>query len=199
MKIFLKFSRRCWPKSIHGLIAAGCQIPEIWFHEHCVAESNSDISKSESRLNCIQTVCFCTAFVTSTFYKNLENISEQELYNIVLGQLEEIFSHLEAKHMKVDLCGETEDFANLPQPSEVYLGGLVHKWNALAYPYIGGGYHSPKVGMPISYSAHLAEPINGKVFFCGEATNVKAGITVHAAMDTGKEAARHVNEAISSA
>ena len=33
VKVILIFKKRFWPKELHGMICAGCLIPEIWFIE----------------------------------------------------------------------------------------------------------------------------------------------------------------------
>lgn len=87
----------------------------------------------------------------------------------------------------------------LPRPSEVYLGGLVHDWQA--EPYIGGGYCFAKAGSDVDACVQLAAKVGGgggpggkgSVFFAGEATNVtRPGGTAHAAMETGERAAGEV-------
>lgn len=46
--------------------------------------------------------------------------------------------------------------------------------------------------MSESHVKLIAEPLESKVFFAGEHTHVGAGMTVHAAMETGVMAAQSV-------
>ena len=59
-------------------------------------------------------------------------------------------------------------------------------------PSIRGGYSYPKVGMSKESVEEIGRPVDGRVFFAGEATHTGAAMTVHAAMETGIEAARTV-------
>jgi len=194
MKVFLKFKTRCWPNNVHGMIVTGCPIPEVWFRncKEKVTRYNKQVVSDQSKE--IAT-CYCTGFITSKFYVNLADKSADELFLIFLDQLEEIFSHLEPRHMSVEPNAREETPSDLPKPKEVFVGGMVQKWNDACYPYIGGGYHSPLVGKPITYPEILSEPIGNQLFFCGEAVNKDAGLTIHAAMDTGTDAATGVAKA----
>jgi Flavin containing amine oxidoreductase len=54
----------------------------------------------------------------------------------------------------------------------------------------------PKQGFQPGAGADLAAPVDDKLFFAGEHTNAAAGMTVHAAYDTGTRAALDVARAI---
>ena len=57
---------------------------------------------------------------------------------------------------------------------------------------IGGGYTTCKVGIKPQHFKQMAEPIDGKLFFCGESTHKGAAMTVQAALETGIRAADEV-------
>lgn len=59
------------------------------------------------------------------------------------------------------------------------------------HPYIRGGYHCPTVNSVQSHK-HLAEPLEGKLFFAGEATCWTTAGEVQAALATGERAANEV-------
>lgn len=59
-------------------------------------------------------------------------------------------------------------------------------------PFSQGGYSYPKVGSEQADRKVLAEGINGRLFFAGEATHTHYFATVHGAYETGIRAAREV-------
>ncbi|MCB0035148.1 MAG: FAD-dependent oxidoreductase, partial [Anaerolineales bacterium] len=59
-------------------------------------------------------------------------------------------------------------------------------------PYSRGSYSYSKVGSEVSDRATLAEPVNGRLFFAGEATHPHYFGTVHGAYETGIRAAREI-------
>ena len=48
--------------------------------------------------------------------------------------------------------------SRLKKPSEAFLGGMFWDWNAQHYPYITGGYCSPRVGKNTQSIKIMAEP-----------------------------------------
>jgi monoamine oxidase len=69
-----------------------------------------------------------------------------------------------------------------------------HNWSS--DPFCRGAYSYPKVGGSKAGQS-LAEPIDGTIFFAGEATDSQGAYgTVHAALNSGVSAARKVAEAI---
>jgi hypothetical protein len=54
------------------------------------------------------------------------------------------------------------------------------------------GYMYPKINMTMDHLHAMAAPIGNSIFFAGEATNINACCTVHAAMETGIRAAKQV-------
>ena len=67
-------------------------------------------------------------------------------------------------------------------------GAVVHRWSA--DPWARGAYSFLPVGVGIDDRAALAEPVEGRLFFAGEATDVGgAAATVSGALRTGERAA----------
>jgi monoamine oxidase len=63
------------------------------------------------------------------------------------------------------------------------------------HPYIRGGY-TTQTANAYGVRQHLAEPVGGRLFFAGEATNYRVSVTVQSAIETGMRAAREVKQAI---
>ena len=61
-------------------------------------------------------------------------------------------------------------------------------------PYAGGSYSFRRVGEQPEEAAALAKPIDGRLFFAGEATHPHYFATVHGAYETGIRAAREIIE-----
>jgi monoamine oxidase len=85
---------------------------------------------------------------------------------------------------------------DLKKPSSAYLGGMFWDWNPTHYPFIGGGYCSPKAHTNAELISRLAKPFGNHIFFAGEATNMP-GATAHAALESGERAAKQVFEQLS--
>mmetsp|Transcript_17436 Transcript_17436/g.15719 ORF Transcript_17436/g.15719 Transcript_17436/m.15719 type:complete len:582 (-) Transcript_17436:129-1874(-) len=213
MKIYVKFSSKCWPKDLQGMIMSGseCLIPEVWFRDvsdkvaghnrQIDSEFNSEVdSKSNSELDSSlggafeSATCYATGFATSKYAEELLRLgSDEKIIDCLLDQLEKVFSLLEPKHMAADLTeSEIELPQQLPKPRDVFLGGKIQHWSPSTSPYIGGGYCSPLAGKSTNYPEILAAPLSDNIFFAGEATNTNAGGTVHSAYDTGLRAASEV-------
>lgn len=62
-------------------------------------------------------------------------------------------------------------------------------------PWARGSYSYLPVGATPALRAALAQPINGRLFFAGEATSSKAPATVHGALASGQRAAQEVLDA----
>ncbi len=78
--------------------------------------------------------------------------------------------------------------ADIPNPE----GWLITRW--LSDPFAGGSYSHLPVGATPDDRAALAEPINDRVFFAGEATMIEQAATVHGAYLSGvREAQRIMN------
>jgi monoamine oxidase len=66
---------------------------------------------------------------------------------------------------------------------------LVHDWQA--DPYARGGYSYVRVG-GTSAREELAQPLEGTLYFAGEATDVEQSGTVGGALASGQRAAREL-------
>jgi monoamine oxidase len=74
-----------------------------------------------------------------------------------------------------------------------YTGGMVLNWQA--EPYIEMAYSFCPVGTA-GLRRVLSSPVEGVLFFAGEATSVERNATVHGAIESGRRAAREVRAAL---
>jgi monoamine oxidase len=181
-KIILKFSRRCWPKNLHGMIISDNKylLPEIWFKN---VEDIADINEPAK--------AYAVGFLTSEYANKLSSLTKKDIFHQCIIQLDEIFSILEHRHMNADPSDiDTECPSNIPSPLSVFIDGMLWSWNQENQPYIGGGYVSPLSNTQTELMDNMRLPYgNGNIFFAGEATNLP-GSTVHDAMESGLRAAK---------
>jgi protoporphyrinogen oxidase len=181
-KVFVKFSKVCFPKNVQGMIMYDPEFifPEVWFRDV------TDLINPEEE----EAVCYATGFCTSNFADRILAMPEEEVYASLCKQLDTVFSKLEARHFTVE--GDLSEKPYLPKPSEVYLGGRIQAWDPKSKPFIGGGYSAPKAGYPTNANDLLGEPVNDVLFFAGEATNVGPAGTAHAALAAGERCSGQV-------
>jgi monoamine oxidase/cytochrome b involved in lipid metabolism len=189
IKVFLKFSEPVWPYNLHGMIMQDDNflLPEIWFRN-----VEDEIAPGE------KATAYAIGFATSEYCTRLSQYSQEEVLQMTLKQLEQVFSHLEPKHMSEDPNDpkNAEALKKLKKPSEAYLGGMFWDWRPTHHPYIGGGYCSPLAGKPIRIGEVLKKGNGKHMFFAGEATNDRPGATAHSALETGIRAAGQVAAAL---
>ena len=73
--------------------------------------------------------------------------------------------------------------------SHFFTSAYLHDW--AKEPYVGGAYSHPSIG-GLGERAVLAEPIERRLFFAGEATHPGVNPCMQAALDTGERAGREV-------
>jgi monoamine oxidase len=78
----------------------------------------------------------------------------------------------------------------IPDPK----GYLITRWNA--DPYSKGAYSFIGVGASIKDYDELAQPVNNKLFFAGEATSSEYAATVHGAFLSGEREAKNILSAV---
>lgn len=115
----------------------------------------------------------CCCFATSKFAERLKGMGEAAAVKVARGLLEEMFGMSEGSEL---------------------LDSRLMCWSDV--PSVRGGYSYPKVGMSREAVEEVGRAVGGKLFFAGEATHVGAAMTVHAAMETGVEAARNVQRSL---
>ena len=85
-----------------------------------------------------------------------------------------------------DIVSTTDTARRVPEP----LAMIRTSWSS--DPWARGSYSYLPVGATPSLRADLARPINGRLFFAGEATSGEAPATVHGALASGTRAAREL-------
>lgn len=107
-------------------------------------------------------------FVAGDFAVQIENLTDAEITQQAVASLRRIFH-------------DTND--TVPDPS----ASLVTRWNSDKFAM--GSYSYQKVGSTEPSRKYLAAPLDGKVFFAGEATHSRYPSTTHGAFLSGKKVA----------
>jgi monoamine oxidase len=106
----------------------------------------------------------CVFFATADFARRISSLRESEVVEQAVHQLEEIFPSVTGAH-------------------SILSGYLYKDW--LKERFIRQGYSSyGREQSPLDVLEY-ARPVQSQVFFAGEAACPRAGLTVHAAMETG--------------
>jgi len=122
------------------------------------------------------------AYCTADYARHVQAMTRAQVIETVLSQLNEMF-------------GTKED----PKPaSDNYMSILIQDWTK--EPFIRGGYtrssRSTLADTGVSDRLIARRPVEDKIFFAGEAFS-ECHSTIHAAMDTGAEAAEAVIASLS--
>jgi monoamine oxidase len=116
---------------------------------------------------------YVTAFFTSDQARAVGNMSTEHAFTAFLDQLSLMFK-----------CDSRQ----------FYAGGFIVDWGKV--PFIWGGYTTPSMRELPHARAELARPVDGALFFAGEATDPDNFMTAHAAMASGVRAAKEAMVAI---
>lgn len=170
IKILLKFNKRFWPADCYDVVCgedkAFC--PEYWFEEF-----QDKITKKK--------VYMVTGFAAGGHADDIAKYDEKEIIRQSLQHLDRLF--------KINTSLKTTTPA-----TDTFAGGMVYNWGE--DPYIQGGYsypaHNPS-GCNIEDIRTVARPMQGRIFFCGEATNEKLNPTVNGAMETAERAVKEMS------
>eukprot|EP01088_Endostelium_zonatum_P014865 TRINITY_DN3411_c0_g1_i1.p1 TRINITY_DN3411_c0_g1~~TRINITY_DN3411_c0_g1_i1.p1 ORF type:complete len:460 (-),score=97.15 TRINITY_DN3411_c0_g1_i1:81-1460(-) len=167
LKVFLKFSARFWPIDCYDIVCAedNAFVPEYWFEEIFDEKTNKKFY-------------LATAFAAG---KNADQIaasgSEEEIIQYCLQHLNRLF----------------QGRSWTKPASDKFISGMVFNW--AKEEFVKGGYSYPAVnreGCNIEDIRMVARPLQGKVFFAGEATNEMLNPTVHGAMATSERVVREM-------
>ncbi|CAN0397303.1 unnamed protein product, partial [Phaeothamnion confervicola] len=183
VKIIMVFRVQWFDTRLHGAICADSIVPEFWFRvlpirrrTSCVGDAGSSGHGSGSGDG--EAVCLVVGFAASDKADRLSAMGAAPAMAAALGQLDEMFA-TEISRIPATAC---------------FLRGRVQDWGD--EPFVRGGYSYPRPGFRAAAPAALAAPVGGRLFFAGEHTNAHAGMSVHAAYDTGTRAAEEVLAAI---
>jgi len=116
--------------------------------------------------------CIVVGFVSGDAALRLRSLTDSELLKGVISQLISMFG---------------------TEAEEAYLDLHVQDWGSV--PYIHCGYTHPSGGGSLARQALASPHANGRVVFCGEATNESADVTLQACMDGGRRAASELHAA----
>ena len=137
-------------------------LPEIW------------LTPAASAMTCEQKEYVLVGFVTGKRADKVAELPEDRIVRLMCLQLDGIFG-----------CNDD------PSPaSESVVDSMVKNWGS--EPFFYGAYTHPSVGATERTRAILAAPIDGKVFFAGEATHSGINVCMQGAIETGLRAAREV-------
>ncbi|MBK9793697.1 MAG: NAD(P)/FAD-dependent oxidoreductase [Sphingobacteriales bacterium] len=155
MKVILKFNNRFWANDLSSVFGTGA-VPEYW---------NTALGRTNSNYSIL------TAFILGEKAETLTALSETQIKNILLSDLDAIYGGTAA----------SSGFS------------AIHIQDWTKEPFIKGAYSYPKVGYAGAREA-LAEKLGENLYFAGEATAVNGHFaTVHGALETAE---RSVNELI---
>ncbi|KAF4322749.1 hypothetical protein G195_002195 [Phytophthora kernoviae 00238/432] len=181
-KVLLHMSGRFWPENAHGVICSDCFLPEFWINStqgigHLKTNGDKTCESSADKPENVQYLI--TGYAGALYAERFVNMDTDKIIQGFLDQLDLLYGTVEE-----------------PSPARKYfVKGMYKDWGDEEY--VGGGYAFPRVGQSDSASRNLAEPVDGRVFFAGEATAFEQpGMSVHAAVDTGTRASVQVARAL---
>jgi len=122
-----------------------------------------------------QTPFYAVGFACASYADHIASIGEEKTYEEMLEILDNMTR------------GLSEANGHEKPAHHYFLGGAMFQW--AHNPYVLGGYSTGSV--PIENRRLLAQPIQDRIFFAGEATN-ESFMTVHGALQSGKRASQEV-------
>ncbi|KUF97348.1 hypothetical protein AM588_10011667 [Phytophthora nicotianae] len=184
-KVLLHMSGRFWPEDAHGVVCSDCFLPEFWVNStqgigHL--KSNGDklcAEKEASTSEDSETQYLITGYAGALYAEKFVGKDHEEIIEGFLDQLDMIYGTVDE-----------------PSPArKFFVKGTYKDWGD--EPWIRGGYAYPRVGQSDTASYDLAAPVDGRIFFAGEATAFEQpGMSVHSAVDTGTRASEQVVRAL---
>jgi hypothetical protein len=216
VKVLLAFSDSFWPKDIFDVVCSNCFLPEFWVTQYPSSANHSD---GESAVGGFVVVGFMAGEVAAAAAKLPEaEVIQRSLWQLdeIFGQLPHTGDgddresgcchHIKLKSMSKGIRGSGKQYNVLApegwpnvggddqcarsRPASTYFrGGCVVNWAKQSF--VRGGYTHPSLNAHGARSI-LAEPIQGRVFFAGEATHPGVNPCMQAAIDTGRRAAREI-------
>lgn len=214
VKVLMAFSDRFWPEDMFDVVCTNCFLPEIWITQY---PSTSNHTDGRAPLGKFIVVGFMAGEVAAA----ASRLPEAEVIRRSLSQLDEMFGQVSQKAeydrsgychgIKVDPLNDipdrskdlhnflTRDHVLIPREyvqcprsrpaSAFFQGGCVVNWEKESF--VRGGYTYPSLNAHGARFA-LAEPLQKRVFFAGEATHPGVNPCMQAAIDTGRRAASEI-------
>jgi hypothetical protein len=185
-KIHLHMTERFWPENTHGVVCSDCFIPEFWINGtqsvgHLIdnGDEKYPADKEQAQKQLMEPQYLITGFASSECANKLSKLPEKKILETFVSQLDMIYG--------------TKD--NPTPASSSFVKGRLFDWGDV--PYIMGGYSFPKLGQTDDASKQLADSIDARIFFAGEATAYEQpGMSVHSAIDTGTRGALEVAQSL---
>ena len=135
-------------------------------------------------------------FLPEIYISNLGRSDTPIITAYIMGERAEQFSSMGNTAVSV-MLGYLEEIYSSQVPIQSFVQGGSHVADWSKEPYIEGAYSYPLVGGGIVFRKELAEPIDNKIFFAGEATNFNGHSgTVHGAIETGLRTVQQLEESI---
>jgi monoamine oxidase len=122
-------------------------------------------------------------------YWNLEHVTGEPILAAIVGGEAAI---------RMESMSDADALRTVLQPLRRVFGSEVgepvafHRTRWASDPFTGGAYSHVRPGAAYSDYEVLAEPIEGRVFFAGEATSAYYPSTMHGAYESGERAARQI-------
>jgi len=190
LKVAISFSQRFWPSNVHGIICANTLIPEIWFDGPPDRVGPlTEHSRQPKRPFHGTSTYVIAGYATSEFANRITTLGKDKVVAEFLEMLDKMFCFNRA--FKLCNSPEAKPETNIAKPAtSFYVKSILQSW--ADEPWIRGGYSSPTLGTNEQTRIDLASPVNGRLFFAGEATNPSSYMTMHGSMETGQFAAEAI-------
>ena len=209
VKLHLLFARRWWRGAdIHGIIASGCDVPEMWFDtrprrmgelvteiDHSDGDGQIGTREGDASASVGGTgeeegkeeeeeeeLLVVSGFAMDAFAERLSELGDTAAIELFLSQLDTMFG-----------CAHGAAPDVVCTPSSVFIQGWCMDWSKHAF--VRGGYSFPREAGSADARAHLASTTaagaDQRILFAGEHCGIHC-TTVHAAVESGERAAAQV-------
>lgn len=217
LQVVMAFLDRFWPEGMFDVVCTHCFLPEFWVTHY---PSKSNYTDEQPPLGKFVVVGFMAGEVAAAASKLPEaEVMRRSLLQLdeIFGELPKSLEDGEFSgcchgtkasssgkqtsqgpkkqhnlitrdHLQMDLCGNGR-CARARPASTSFQGGCIVNWEREAL--VRGGYTYPSVNAHGARSI-LAAPLEGRLFFAGEATHPGVNPCMQAAVDTGRRAANQI-------
>lgn len=170
VKIIMLFNDRFWPEDMYDVLCTSSLVPEFWMLRYPPTEAGKDCPQ-----HCI------VGFLAGRRADAVSAMPEEVAVNLFLEQLDAVFK-------------DKSEFGPTPATS-TYAKSMVVDWSKEQW--VRGAYTYPTLGAELGDREALAAPVNGCVFFAGEATNTNLNPCMQGAMETSQRAAAQIISSLS--
>jgi len=193
VKVCLEFSTKFWPTELHGMICGNSFIPEFWFEDPEIVTGGlspeSAVVGTGKRTPTNKTF-LATGYACAKAADIISAMKRDEVVQKALEQLDEMWGNQQINDMLLDKRYGAQRppeadiiVKNPPKPATLYYqDAMLVDWGKNQF--ILGGYSSPSFGSSAEMREIWSVPVNGKLYFGGEAFNRESIMTLHGAMET---------------